>query len=104
MSSSLEDGGIVFRGTEGIMKLTRSGFWIYREANERRSDRELPEPDMVMKSSGDGTRTNLDNWLDCVRTRALPNAHVRAGVEAARTSHLANLAMRQGKVVRPAAS
>jgi hypothetical protein len=56
----------------------------------------------VVKSTDDGTRTNLENWLDCIRTRALPNAHVRAGVEAARTSHLANLAMRQGKVIRPA--
>ena len=104
MVSSLEDGGIIFRGSEGIMKLTRAGFWLYREANQHRNDRELPEPDMVMKSTGDGTRTNLENWLDCIRSRVLPNAHVRAGVEAARTSHLANLAMRQGKVIRPASS
>jgi len=102
MVSSLEDGGIVFRGTKGVMKLTRSGFWVYNEANEHRNDRELPDPDMVMKSTDDGTRANLQNWLECIRSRALPNAHVRAGVEAARTSHLANLAMRQGKVIRPA--
>ena len=102
MVSSLEDGGIVFRGSEGIMKLTRSGFWLYRESNERRDARELPEPNMVVKSTGDGTKINLANWLDCIRSRALPNAHVRAGVEAARTSHLANLAMRQGKAIRPA--
>jgi hypothetical protein len=37
-----------------------------------------------------------------MRSRALPNANVRAGVEAARTSHLANQAMRQGKVISPA--
>lgn len=103
MVSSLEDGGIVFRGSQGIMKLTRSGFWVYAEANGRRSDRDLPEPEIVMKSMGDGTKTNLDNWLTCIRTRDTPNANVRAGVEAARTSHLANQAMRQGKIVRPAA-
>jgi predicted dehydrogenase len=101
MVSSLEDGGIVFRGTEGVMKLTRSGFWVYREANHSRNDRNLPEPDFVVKSTGDGTRTNLENWLECVRSRGVPNANVRAGVEAARTSHLANLAMRQTKVIRP---
>jgi len=100
MVSSLEDGGIVFRGTDGVMKLTRNGFWVYREANHNRNDRVLPEPDIVVKSTGDGTRTNLENWLDCVRSRAVPNANVRAGVEAARTSHLANLAMRQAKVIR----
>jgi predicted dehydrogenase len=103
MVSSLEDGGIVFRGTDGVMKLTRNGFWVYREANHNRNDRVLPEPDIVVKSTGDGTRTNLENWLDCVRSRAVPNANVRAGVEAARTSHLANLAMRQAKVIRPSA-
>ncbi|HKW97759.1 MAG TPA: Gfo/Idh/MocA family oxidoreductase [Bryobacteraceae bacterium] len=104
MISSLEDGGIVFRGSEGIMQLTREGFWLYGEANRRRNDRDLPEPEMVMKSTGDGTRTNLQNWLDCIRSRALPNAHVRAGVEAARTSHLTNLAMREGKIIRPSAT
>jgi predicted dehydrogenase len=100
--SSLEDGGIVFRGSAGIMKLTRSGFWVYPEAGEQRDDHDLPEPVMVVKSTGDGARTNLQNWLECIRSRALPNAHVRAGVEAARTSHLANLSMRQGKIIRPA--
>ena len=104
MVSSLEDGGIVFRGTAGIMNLTRSGFWLYREGDERRNSRELPEPEMVVRSTGDGTRTNLQNWLECVRSRALPNAHVRAGVEAARTSHLANLAMRRGKAIKPASA
>jgi predicted dehydrogenase len=102
LSSSLEDGGIIFRGSAGIMKLTRAGFWVYSEANHRRNDQDLPEPDIAVKSTGDGTATNLANWLDCIRTRAVPNANVRAGVAAARTSHLANLAMRQGKVIRPA--
>jgi len=101
--NSLEDGGIVLRGSNGIMQLTRSGFWVYAEANERRNDHELPEPEIVMKSTGDGTRTNLQNWLECTRTRGVPNANVRAGVEAARTSHLANLAMRQAKVIHPTA-
>ena len=104
MVSSLEDGGIVFRGSDGVMKLTRNGFWVYREANHNRNDRVLPEPDIVVKSAGDGTRTNLENWLACIRSRAVPNANVRAGVEAARTSHLANLAMRQSKLIRPSAA
>jgi predicted dehydrogenase len=102
LSSSLEDGGIIFRGSAGIMKLTRAGFWVYNEANRHRNDQVLPEPDIVVKSTGDGTATNLGNWLDCIRSRAVPNANVSAGVAAARTSHLANLAMRQAKVIRPA--
>jgi len=99
MISSLEDGGIVFRGTKGVMKLTRAGMWVYSEFSQHRSARDLPDPEIEMKSSDDGTRTNVQNWLNCIRSRALPNASVRAGVEAARTSHLANLSMREGKAV-----
>ena len=40
MVSSLEDGGIVFRGSGGIMKLTRGGFWLYPEETEQRNNRD----------------------------------------------------------------
>jgi predicted dehydrogenase len=95
MIESLEDGGIVLRGTDAMMKLTRGGFDIYREGKGRGG--QLPEPELSVKSTGDGTRTNLQNWLDCIRSRKQPNANIRAGVEAARTSHLANQAMREGR-------
>src|SRR4029079_10843653 len=97
MTSSIEDGGIVFRGTNGVMRLTRDGFTVYREGAKRGSDMFLPDPEITVKSSGDGTVTNIENWLSCIRSRKLPNANVRAGVQAARTSHLANEAMRQKK-------
>jgi hypothetical protein len=78
-----------------MMKLTRSGFDIYQEGKGRGS--QLPPPELSVKSAGDGTKSNLANWLDCVRSRKQPNANIRAGVEAARTSHLANQAMREGR-------
>jgi predicted dehydrogenase len=99
MVGTLEGGGIVFRGDGGMMKLTRDGFWIWDEGTSRPENTLMPEPTMAVKSTGDGTRTNIRNWLDCIKSRRQPNAHVRAGVEAARTSHLANQAMREGKVL-----
>jgi predicted dehydrogenase len=99
MVGSLEGGGIIFRGSEAMMKLTRDGFAVYREGTLPQELTGLPDPLIVVKSTGDGTRTNLQNWLDCIRSRAMPNAHVRAAVEAARTSHLANQAMREGKTI-----
>ena len=48
---------------------------------------------------GNGTLDNVRNWLECVRNRKTPNAHIRAGVEAAETSHWANKAMREKKVI-----
>ena len=100
MVGSLEGGGIIFRGSEGMMKLTRDGFQVWREGQTPPEGTTMPEPTIAVKSTGDGTVANLKNWLECCRSRALPNAHVRAGVEAARTAHLANQAMREGRVVR----
>jgi hypothetical protein len=42
----------------------------------------------------------MQNWLDCIRSRKAPNAHIRVGHQAARTSHLANAALRAGHPVR----
>jgi hypothetical protein len=38
--------------------------------------------------------------LDCVRSRKRPNAHIGVGHQAARTSHIANAALRAGRSVR----
>ncbi len=99
MVDSIEDGGIVFRGSNGVMQLTRDGFEIYREGVRatRMSDR--PEAEVIVRSSGDGTISNLRNWLDCIHTRSLPNAHIRAGVQCARSAHLANQAMRERRTI-----
>jgi len=48
-----------------------------------------------------GTPPNLRNWLDCIKGRKQPNSHIRAGVECARTSQLANTAPRQRKTIIP---
>ena len=59
-----------------------------------------PEPDIFVRSSGDGTVTHLQNWLDCIRSRKAPNAHIRVAHHAARTSHIANAALRAGHAVK----
>lgn len=46
-----------------------------------------------------GEELHLGNWLECIRTRATPNAPVEAGVRAAAAAHLANQALRSGEVV-----
>jgi predicted dehydrogenase len=89
----LEDGGIVFRGDKAMLKLTRAGFWMYEESEPFGSSK-MPEVSQEAKSTEDGTVANVANWLNCIRSRQTPNANIRAGVEAARTSHIANLAMR----------
>jgi predicted dehydrogenase len=99
LTCGLEDGGIVLRGDKAMMKLTRSGYWVYDES-EPFGSHKLPETSQELKSSGDGTVANVANWLECIRSRKTPNASIHAGVAAARTSHLANQAMQRQKMAQ----
>jgi predicted dehydrogenase len=93
MVSSVDDGGLEFRGTTGTLKIDRSKFSIYREGV--RGDASLTE-----RSFQDGTIDHVQNFSDCVRSRKEPNAPIEAGVAAARAGHLANMAIRKGETVK----
>ncbi len=100
MVGSLEGGGIVFRGTKAMMKLNRDGFSVYPEGVVPREKTHFPPPTLEMKSAEDGTVAHLRNFLDCVRSRAVPNAPVEAGVAAARAAHIGNRALREKRLVQ----
>jgi predicted dehydrogenase len=91
MASSIDDGGLEFRGTEGTLKLNRSGFGVYREGVAGKDN-----PVVRAESFRDGTIDHVRNFFDCVRTRKEPNAPVETGVAAARAGHIANLAYQRG--------
>jgi hypothetical protein len=91
MASSIDDGGLDFRGTEATLKLNRNGFSVYREGVPDRQN-----PVMKADSFRDGTIDHMQNFFDCVRSRKEPNAPVETGVSAARAGHIANLAYRGG--------
>ena len=110
MTFGLLGGGIVFRGDKAMMKLSRLGYDVYEEGARPFEAVSLPEPihhfsrsedtSTLERVDGTGTYDNVRNWLDCIRDRSTPNAHIRAGVEAAATSHWANRALRQKKVLQ----
>jgi predicted dehydrogenase len=89
MVSSIDDGGLEFRGTDATLKITRAGFTIDREG------RRIQNPVLSEHNMEDGTITHMRNFFDCVRDRKQPNAPVEAGVAAARAGHLANRALRE---------
>ncbi|HVG27943.1 MAG TPA: Gfo/Idh/MocA family oxidoreductase [Acidobacteriaceae bacterium] len=91
MNSSIDDGGLEFRGTEGTLKITRRGMGIYREGLK-----EAQNPLLKEDSFQDGTITHMANFLDCIKTRREPNAPVEAGIAAARAGHIGNLAYHKG--------
>jgi len=87
MSSSIDDGGLEFRGMEATLKINRSGFSVYREGVQGDKNPVLKED-----SFRDGTISHMQNFFDCVKTRKEPNAPVETGVAAARAGQIANLA------------
>ena len=87
MNSSIDDGGLEFRGTEGTLKLNRGGFTVHREGVEKDQN-----PVLTERSVRDGTITHMENFFECIKSRKEPNAPVEAGVAAARAGHIGNYA------------
>ena len=98
--SKIDDGGLEFRGDLGTLKIDRTRLAFYRNDAANVQGTLAPEPETFVRSSGDGTLTHMQNWLDCIRSRKTPNAHIRVAHQAARTSHLANAALRAGHRVK----
>ena len=97
MASSIDDGGLEFRGTEATLKINRSGFGVYHEGAGSREN-----PVVRAESFRDGTIDHMQNFFDCVKSRREPNAPVETGVAAARAGHIANLAYkRSGQITWP---
>jgi len=91
MNSSIDDGGLEFRGAEATLKIDRSGFSVYREGLQKTENPVLSE-----KSYRDGTIAHMENFFECIKTRKEPNAPVEAGVAAARAGHIGNFAYHHG--------
>jgi predicted dehydrogenase len=91
MNSSIDDGGLEFRGTEATLKLKRSGMSLWRESVKSNENPVLKEDSFI-----DGTVTHMRNFFDCVVSRQEPNAPVEAGIAAANAGHIGNLAYRKG--------
>ena len=97
--SRVDDGGLEFRGDRGTLKIDRERLAFYRDDAAWAPGTNAPEPDIYVRSSGDGTLTHLENWLECIRSRKAPNAHIRVAHQAARSAHIANAALRAGHLV-----
>ena len=99
MNSGIDDGGIEFRGSAATMKIDRSHLAVYPEGAKFVPGQLAPEPEIFVRSEGDGTVDHVRNFLECMRSRKTPNAPIQAGFEAARTSWIGNMALRRGMKV-----
>jgi len=99
INSSVDDGGIEFRGSEATLKIDREHMAVYPEGGAAVPGTLVPEPEILVRSEHDGTIDNVNNFLECVRSRKTPNANIHVGFEAARTSWIGNTALKRGMKV-----
>jgi predicted dehydrogenase len=96
LNGSVDDGGIVFRGTKATLKIDRAHLALYPEGQKWLPATSHPAPEVLIRSEHDGTEDHIRNFLDCVQTRKIPNAPIEVGFEAARTSWIGNIALKRG--------
>ncbi|HXJ93600.1 MAG TPA: Gfo/Idh/MocA family oxidoreductase [Terriglobia bacterium] len=96
LSNSIDDGGIVFRGTKATLKIDRAQLLVYPEGARWQDGALYPAPEVHVRSQHDGTIEHVANFLDCMRSRKAPNANIEVGFEAARASWIGNIALKRG--------
>jgi predicted dehydrogenase len=91
MASSIDDGGLEFRGTDATLKINRGAFSLYREGVPHDQN-----PVATEHSFRDGTIDHIQNFFECIKSRKEPNAPVETGVAAAAAGHIGNWAYNHG--------
>ena len=90
---------IEFHGTKATLGVTRKGFKILPEGKGDDDDAAAAGK-IVEEKGGDLDRPHVANFLECVKTRARPNADVEEGHRSATMCHLGNIASRLGRGLR----
>jgi hypothetical protein len=79
-------------GTEGRLYIDRSRFEFWPAGRNAQPT--------VVKSPRDQTIDHVENFLECLRSRKLPNGDVYIGHRSAQASHLANIAYVQKRRIK----
>ncbi len=93
-NKAMKGGDAELRGTLGTIYAGGSSFEIVPETGGQFQSRDpRMEPMSVKGSDGDLTVAHMRNFLDCVKSRATPNADVEEGHRSTTFAHLANIAL-----------
>ena len=110
-------GGLEFHGTKGMLKLTRAGFEVVPDkllspedqiprftaagpSSDEASLRTTPLKEEGFEQVRDQFVPHVRNFLDCVKSRAVPASDLLSSHRTAIPCHLANIAMKVGRVLR----
>jgi predicted dehydrogenase len=110
--------GLEFNGTRGTLVINRAGFEVVPDPDIPAGDQiprftgpprpprtSAPTRTAALKVEGqeqvrDQFRPHVRNFLDCVKSRGTPVADLESGHRSVTSCHLANIAMKLGRVVR----
>ena len=90
--------GIEFYGSDGTLFVDRSGFEITPEKLGR-GDQAVDRTLATTRTSIPDNPSHARNFIDCVKSRALPICDVEIGHRSSSTAILGNLALRSGSTV-----
>jgi predicted dehydrogenase len=101
------DYGILFCGTDGSLLLDRSGYEVIPDKvvlpygiKRAHGDRSLRKIDLkadAVKKGVDGQPAHVRNFLDCVKSRALPTCDIEIAQRSTNTCHLGNISYKLGR-------
>jgi predicted dehydrogenase len=92
---------VEFMGSKGTIYVDRGRYEVHPDPHQ-----DLAASEWVLGTeprgadffaNPNGEVLHLANWVECCRTRKVPNAPVEAGVSAAAAAHLANRSLRTGE-------
>jgi len=88
---------IEFHGTRGTLGISRSGWKLTPEGS---SEKAGATPPAVQEKGSDLDHAHIANFVECVKSRARPNADVEEGHRSATMCHLGNIATRLRRSLR----
>ena len=93
LAPGMAGAAIEFCGTEGRLWISRSRFDYFLGG-------EGAPVTASVKAAGNMDQDHMQNFLDCVKSRALPNGDVLIGHRSAQASHLGNIAYLEKRRIR----
>ncbi len=103
------DYGILFCGTDGSLLLDRGGFEVIPDktvlpygiklVHGDRPTRPITLQPETVKGKNDGQEAHVRNFLDCLKSRALPTSDIEIAHRSTNTCHLGNIALKVGRTL-----
>ena len=93
LAPGITGAALEFCGTEGRLWISRGRYEFYQAGKQGGGD--SGKPTAVVQAFSNLDQDHIQNFLDCVKSRKLPNGDVLIGHRSAQASHLGNIAYLQ---------